>query len=280
MKKDIPFFVTIIATLALAAYVLLSQQEPGDPHRHTEDPTPVAEPTEELDDIEIRIIDGIPTATLRGTTITPTPTERASFQKSCTLAPTPTSTPEPTDTPLPTPTDTPAPTNTPTKAPTPTRKPTERPNTPTPTKAPTPTKKPLTGDLSEQSTWKPYERYWKINKKSSPQYKMQQIAYTGDYGIRMVDGRYCVALGSGWATEIGTKLDIYMDTGQVIHAILGDCKRDEHCDPSHRIAQEKREVIEFIVDETKIPDEVKGCGNFDCLFPGRVVKMEIIGGTE
>lgn len=274
MKKDIPFFATIIAMLAVAAYVLLSQQEPGDPHRHTEDPTPVAEPTEELDDIEIRIIDGIPTATFRGTTSTPTPTQRASFEKTCTLAPTP------TETPLPTPTNTPAPTNTPTKAPTPTRKPTERPNTPTPTKAPTPTQKPLTGDLREQSTWKPYERYWKINKKDSAQYKLQQKAYTGDYGIRMVDGRYCVALGTGWATKIGTKLDIYMDTGEIIPVILGDAKRDEHCDPSHRIAQEKREVIEFIVDETKIPDKVKGCGNFDCLFPGRVVKMEIVGGAE
>lgn len=263
-KNDFIFAGSLAIVFFIGLFLLLSQQETDGKRKPEPAPTATPEPTEAPDNIDIIFVDGIPTAVLRDTTPTATNTP----------------TPEPTATSTPTPTDTPTPTNTPTKAPTATRKPTERPNTPTTTKAPTPTKKPLTGDLSEQSTWKPYERYWKINKKSSPQYKLQQIAYTGDYGIRMVDGRYCVALGSGWATEIGTKLDIYMDTGQVIHAILGDCKRDEHCDPSHRIAQEKREVIEFIVDETKIPDKVKGCGNFDCLFPGRVVKMEIVGGAE
>lgn len=269
-KRDITFFLSLALLLIAGLYGMLAQQEKGTTRRREPEPTQAPTPTRAPDGIKIVFVDGLPTAVLDEEP------QRADFPETCTNTPAPTATPTAT----PVPTATPTPTQTPTQAPTATQKPTQRPNTPKPTKTPTPTKKPLTGALSEQSTWKPYERYTAITKKSSAQYKLQQKAYTGDYGIRMVDGRYCVALGTGWATKIGTKLDIYMDTGQIIPVILGDAKRDEHCDPSHRIASAKREVIEFIVDGAAIPEKVKRTGNFDCIFPGKVVKMEIVGGTQ
>lgn len=51
----------------------------------------------------------------------------------------------------------------------------------------------------KNKTWMPYTA---ITSRGSKQYKLQQIAYTGDYGIRMVNGRYCVALGSHFGCEI------------------------------------------------------------------------------
>jgi len=172
----------------------------------------------------------------------------------------PTITEEPTMTPLPTETPTPSPTSTPTPSPSPTPEPT---STPTPAPA-----------VKGQTTFKTYMSYKAITLKTSPQWKLQEKAYTGDYGIRMVDGRYCVALGSAWAREIGTKLDVYMDTGEVIKVILGDCKQDIHTDKTNRFGSRNGDVLEFIVDTAAIPKEVKNCGNYGIIFRGKVVGME------
>ena len=163
----------------------------------------------------------------------------------------------------PTPTLTPIPTNTPTP-------------TPTPTPSPTPTPTPLPEPFEGQSKFKSYENYKNITRKSSPQYKLQQEAYTGDYGIRMVDGRYCVAMGSYWATKIGTKMDVYLETGEIIPVILGDNKKDCHTQNNHRVGCDNRDVLEFIVDPDEIPKKVKNCGNFNCIFEGKVSMVVVI----
>lgn len=161
-------------------------------------------------------------------------------------------------------------TPTPTSTPTPTPSPSP---TPTPTCTPTPT--PLPTPFPGQGTFKSYENYRNITNTSSPQYKLQQQAYTGDYGIRMVDGRYCVAMGSYWATEIGTKLDVYLESGEVIYVILGDNKQNCHTDSSNRVGSGNKDVLEFIVDVNEIPSKVKNCGNFNCIFSGKVVDVQI-----
>ena len=173
----------------------------------------------------------------------------------------------PTEVPTVTPTETPTPT--PTVTPTPSPEPTPTP-TPEPTFTPTPTPKAVSG----QTTFKTYMSYKAITLKSSPQWKLQEKAYTGDFGIRMVDGRYCVALGSAWAREIGTKLDVYMDTGEVLKVILGDCKQDIHTDKTNRYGARNGDVLEFIVDTSAMPKEVKNCGNYGIIFRGKVVRME------
>ena len=177
----------------------------------------------------------------------------------------PTMTEEPTETPIPSPspTVTPTPTDVPTMTPTPTE-------VPSMTPTPSPTPKPISG----QTTFKTYMSYKAITLKTSPQWKLQEKAYTGVYGIRMVDGRYCVALGSAWAREIGTKLDVYMDTGEVIKVILGDCKQDIHTDKTNRYGARNGDVLEFIVDTDAMPKEVKNCGNYGIIFKGKVVRME------
>ena len=146
--------------------------------------------------------------------------------------------------------------------------------TPTPIVVKNPT------DFVGQSEFKTYMSWTAITLKTSPQYRLQQQATTGEYGIRVVDGRYCVALGSYWAREIGTEIDIYMVNGDVLHCILGYCKRDEHTDPYHQYGKLNGDVLEFIVDTKEIPSEVKRTGSFNCIFPGKVSHMEIVDFLE
>lgn len=172
-------------------------------------------------------------------------------------------------TPTPTEVVTVTPTATPTVTPTPTMTP-----SPTPTPEPTATPTPMPPAIKGQTAFKTYMSYKAITLKSSAQWKLQEKAYTGEHGIRMVEDRYCVALGSAWAREIGTKLDVYMDTGEVIKVILGDCKQDIHTDKTNRYGSRNGDVLEFIVDTSAMPKEVKNCGNYGIIFKGKVVGME------
>jgi hypothetical protein len=160
---------------------------------------------------------------------------------------------------------------TPTSVPTPTPTPTNTP-TPTPTNTPTPLPDPFYG----QSTFKSYENYLNITRKTSPAYKLQQEAYTGNYGIRMVGDRYCVAMGGYWAKEIGTKMNVYLETGEMIPVILGDNKQDRHTLNNQRIGADNRDVLEFIVDVSEIPTKVKNCGNFNVIFKGKVSYIVVV----
>lgn len=148
--------------------------------------------------------------------------------------------------------------------------------TKTPTPEPTPTPTPIPDPFYGQSTFKSYENYKKITNTSSAQYKLQQEAYTGDCGIRMIGDRYCVAMGSYWAKKIGTKLDVYLESGELIKVILGDNKQDQHTIHDNRVGVHNKDVLEFIVDIDEIPQEVKNCGSFNCIFPGKVSSVEVV----
>ena len=161
----------------------------------------------------------------------------------------------------------PSPTLTPSPPPTPT-------STPSPTPEPTPT--PMPDPFHGQSTFKSYENYKNITNTSSPQYALQQEAYTGNYGIRMVGDRYCVAMGSYWAKKIGTKLDIYLESGELIKVILGDNKQDQHTLHDRKVGADNKDVLEFIVDVDQIPEKVKNCGNFNCIFTGKVSAVVVV----
>lgn len=95
-----------------------------------------------------------------------------------------------------------------------------------------------------------------------PQDNLQLIAHTGEYGIRKVCDRYCVAIGTAFCATIGDKIDIKLTNGAVIPAIVGDWKADKDTDPSHQIAVADGSVVEFIVDDDSIPRTVKRTGDF------------------
>ena len=106
---------------------------------------------------------------------------------------------------------------------------------------------------------KKFERYTLLTRWK--QAELQSLAHTDENGMRKVGDRYCVALGSYYTTEIGTKLDLVMSDGDVIPCVLGDVKSDLHTDALHQRGRNGGCVAEFIVDDDKLPAEAKTRGS-------------------
>lgn len=128
---------------------------------------------------------------------------------------------------------------------------------------------------SSNSSFKSYEPYTAITSTVSAQYKfLRGKSYTGNYGIRMVGNRYCVAVGSYYTTKIGTKLDIYLSSGQTIKCILGDAKSDRDT-LSLKKQNINGSVVEFIVDSNCIDRRAKLLGSFNEIFKGDVASIKV-----
>lgn len=110
------------------------------------------------------------------------------------------------------------------------------------------------------NTLKSFMSYKAITAKSSDQYRLQQVAYTGNYGIRQVNGRYCIAVGSAYTTEIGTYIDVILENGIIIPCILADCKDDKDTDSSNRITHDGS-LVEFITEVPNLSKTVKYTGD-------------------
>ena len=109
---------------------------------------------------------------------------------------------------------------------------------------------------------KSYMGYHMITATSSPQYRLQHtLAYTGNYGIRQVNGRYCVALGSAYITKIGTYFDLILENGTVIPCILADQKDDKDTDSSNKITEHDMSLTEFVVSEWSLSSNVTRMGD-------------------
>lgn len=116
-------------------------------------------------------------------------------------------------------------------------------------------------EVPQNNSFKSYMSYKAITNRNSKQYELQKYAYTDYLGLRCVDGRICVAVGTYYTNTIGTKLDIVMKNGAVIECIVGDIKADIHTDKLNRQHSIDKSVIEFIVDVKSIEDIVKKTGD-------------------
>lgn len=108
---------------------------------------------------------------------------------------------------------------------------------------------------------KSYMPYKAITSVSSPQYKLQQQAYTGNHGIRMVNGRYCVALGSFYTNRIGQNFDLVLENGTVIPCVLADQKADGDTNGSNQVTSHNGCMSEFIVDSQALDRDAKKMGD-------------------
>lgn len=117
-------------------------------------------------------------------------------------------------------------------------------------------------DVPSNSGFKSFMDYRCITATGSKQYELQHVlAYTGKYGIRQIDGRYCVAIGSYFTTEIGTYFDLVLENGTIIPCVLGDAKADQDTDSSNIITEHNGCLSEFIVDTPSLYSEAKRMGN-------------------
>ena len=111
------------------------------------------------------------------------------------------------------------------------------------------------------SGFKSYMPYTAITSRESKQYKLQQMAYTGNYGIRMVDGRYCVALGTAFNADVGTYFDLILANETVISCIVGDVKADKHTDSSNMVTVASGCLTEFVIDNSALDKNAKRMGD-------------------
>lgn len=117
---------------------------------------------------------------------------------------------------------------------------------------------------AENKTWMPYTA---ITSRGSKQYKLQKKAYTGDYGIRMINGRYCVAIGSHFECKIGQYFDLILANGEVIPCIMADQKANKHTDSENIITTSTNCLSEFIVDKNALNRNAKRDGDISSCCP-------------
>lgn len=138
------------------------------------------------------------------------------------------------------------------------------------------------------NSFKTWMSYKAVKDKNSPQYK-----FINTYGWSDVEGfmrcyserelgieqdYYMIALGSYYGTEIGTKYRITLDTGEVFYGVLADCKDDKHTNSTNQYIPHNGNVVEFLVEKTKLNSNVRKTGNAGAYAPlkGNIIKIEKI----
>lgn len=132
------------------------------------------------------------------------------------------------------------------------------------------------------TSFKSYMDYRTITCRVSTQYKMQQEAYTDEFGLRKIGDYYCVALGTYYSPNCGKRFHITTDTGNEFDVIVSDIKNDIHTDETNRyvpMSNNSGNVLEFVVDISKLDEYVKKLGNIGGYekFSGNIIAIEPIG---
>lgn len=136
-------------------------------------------------------------------------------------------------------------------------------------------------DVPKNNTMKTYMDYRAITSRISKQYKLQKKAYTGEYGIRKVGYRYCVALGSYYTTKIGQYVDIELANGNVIYGILADQKANNDTDSSNRMHPDGS-VVEFIVNTDRLNSTAMKMGDLSYVndWNSKVINIRVYDEVE
>lgn len=127
---------------------------------------------------------------------------------------------------------------------------------------------------------KSFMDYTSITSRNSRQYKIQESrAYTGETGIRMVNERYLIALGSRFSSSVGQYIDLVLENGTVIPCILGDCKADKDTINDHCQGIDGS-TAEFIIQTSSLSSDAKQSGDCSDVYDSwdsPVVEIRIYG---
>lgn len=126
--------------------------------------------------------------------------------------------------------------------------------------------------------FKSYMPYTAITNKSSKQWQLQQSAITDKNGIRCIDGKPMVAVGTGWGLSVGDVAVITCDNGNSFEVVIGDIKADQHTNTENKTTSANNCRCEFIVDARRLNPSVKTMGNVAVLkqYNGYVVNVQKI----
>lgn len=133
-----------------------------------------------------------------------------------------------------------------------------------------------THDVPSNNGVKTYMDYRAITSKSSPQYKLQQVAVTSPLGVRTVDNFYCVAIGTGYGAKVGDRVTVRLDTGKYIDCIVGDIKANIHTDSTNKLGI-SGDAVEFIVDTDALYSYARKRGDMNVIdiFNGSVKSITV-----
>ena len=105
---------------------------------------------------------------------------------------------------------------------------------------------------------KAYENYTAITNRFSKQYKIEEVAHTDEYGFRIYDERYLIAIVTYFNAPVGTYIDVELENGVIIPCIVGDIKADVDTDANNVYSLTCGCASEFIVDGYKINPYTRG----------------------
>ena len=128
-------------------------------------------------------------------------------------------------------------------------------------------------EVPNNSEFKSYMSYKTIGDKNSDQYKLISEYEDTECGIMAVDGRYVVAVGTYYTDEVGTKIDLVMENGETVGAIVGDIKANQHTDAKNQQHKVDGSVVEFLVDTNNLESTAKKMG--DCSYATPELKGKI-----
>lgn len=125
------------------------------------------------------------------------------------------------------------------------------------------------------SNFKAYMDYNTITCKTSKQYALQRMATTTPNGFRIYNGRYCIAIGTGYDASVGTYVDVELSNGTVLQCVVGDIKRNVDTYADNKQCRHNNSVVEFIVDDDKLNSAIKNAGSAHALkeLSGDVVSL-------
>lgn len=131
---------------------------------------------------------------------------------------------------------------------------------------------------ASKQDFKSYMPYTAITNKSSTQWQLQQSATTDEDGIRCIDGKPMVAVGTGWGVSVGDNAIITCDNGNSFEVVIGDIKSNKHTNSENKTTSANNCRCEFIVDSKQLNPTVKTMGNVAVLeqYNGYVINVQKI----
>lgn len=141
--------------------------------------------------------------------------------------------------------------------------------------------------------FKSFMDYRAITDPTSRQYNLLQSPniVTNNQGLRcyQLDGyNYpLIAVGSGITTEVGQRLNVFIQSDQnqeyILQAIVGDLKDNDHTDPTNTYHIVDNSVVEFLVDTQQLKKSeplAVAMGNLSYInggqFNGSISKIELL----
>ena len=117
-------------------------------------------------------------------------------------------------------------------------------------------------------------RDFNITRQGSRQLAYVTLGTPDEQGLYVYLEKFMVAMGSHYG-DLGTCFKVTLSNNRIIEVIMTERKADEHTDRLNMYTLQDGSVLEFIVDESKLPKGING--NIANVLGGYPVKIERMG---